>query len=186
MRYVTPRLLPGTQAHTILILRKYRRLQESDIPRLDIYCYVNILSNELLLYRTWRLTFVVSLSIFISIDKLDIFPWNWYLQGVPKKMWFKPIFEFMTFEGVFSGVKNNSKNFGNKKILDCLAKFWVNGPCFVQNLPFFLSFYKFVSLENVKIIWKVKIFDIYMCICKNIDFYDILKKFSILDMARSS
>ena len=37
------------------------------------------------------------------------------LQGVPKKMWFKPIFEFLTLGGVFLGVKNNSKNFGTKK-----------------------------------------------------------------------
>ena len=32
-------------------------------------------------------------------------------------MWFKPIFEFLTLEGEFLGVKNNSKNFGKKKII---------------------------------------------------------------------
>ena len=62
------------------------------------------------------------------------------VQGVPKKMWFKPIFEFMTLEGVFLGVKNSSKNFGNKKILGYLAKFWVNGPCFIENLTIFPKF----------------------------------------------
>ena len=36
--------------------------------------------------------------------------------------------------------KYNSKNFGDKNRLGCLAKFWVNGPCFIQNLPIFLSF----------------------------------------------
>ena len=32
-------------------------------------------------------------------------------------------FEFLTLGGGFLGVKNNSKNFGNKNILGCLAKF---------------------------------------------------------------
>ena len=31
-------------------------------------------------------------------------------QGVPKKIWFKLIFEFLTLGRVFLGVKNNSKN----------------------------------------------------------------------------
>ena len=35
--------------------------------------------------------------------------------GCPKKIWFKPIFEFLTLGGVFLGVKNNFKNFGGKK-----------------------------------------------------------------------
>ena len=38
-----------------------------------------------------------------------------YLQGVPQKMWFKLTFEFLTIGRVFLGVKNDSKNFGNKK-----------------------------------------------------------------------
>ena len=46
--------------------------------------------------------------------------------GCPKKMWFKLIFEFLTLGRVFLGVKNNSKNFGNKKIKCCIAKFSVN------------------------------------------------------------
>ena len=41
--------------------------------------------------------------------------------GCPKK--FKLIFEFFTLERLFLGVKDNSKNFENKKILGCLAKF---------------------------------------------------------------
>ena len=48
--------------------------------------------------------------------------WEWS-TGCPKKIRFKPIFEFLTLGGVFLGVKNNSKNFGNKKKLGCLAKF---------------------------------------------------------------
>ena len=41
------------------------------------------------------------------------------LQGVPKKMHLLSSFELLTLGGVFSDVKNNSKNFGNKK------KYWV-------------------------------------------------------------
>ena len=45
------------------------------------------------------------------------------LQGFPKKMWFKPIFEFFTLEGVFLGVKIIIRTLGTKKILGGLAKF---------------------------------------------------------------
>ena len=44
------------------------------------------------------------------------------IQGVPKKVSVKPIFEFETLGGVFLGVKNNSKNFGNKKNIRLLSK----------------------------------------------------------------
>ena len=53
--------------------------------------------------------------------------------GCPKKMSIKPIFEFQTLGGVFLGVKNNSKNFGNKKIVGSLAKFWIKQGPFTQN-----------------------------------------------------
>ena len=40
-----------------------------------------------------------------------------FLQGVPKKTWFKRIFEFFTLKGVFLGVKNNSiRTMGTKNI----------------------------------------------------------------------
>ena len=45
-----------------------------------------------------------------------------HIQGVPKKMPFKPIFEFQTLVGVFLGVKNNSKNFENKNNYRLLSK----------------------------------------------------------------
>ena len=35
------------------------------------------------------------------------------IQGVPKRIIFKLIFEFLSMRGVFLGVKNNSKKFGN-------------------------------------------------------------------------
>jgi len=45
-------------------------------------------------------------------DKLTQVP----LQKDCKKITFKLIFEFLSLGGVFLGVKNNSKKFGNKKI----------------------------------------------------------------------
>ena len=45
-------------------------------------------------------------SLFMAISQI--------LQGVPKKMSLLSGFEFLTSLGVFLGVKNNSKNFGNK------------------------------------------------------------------------
>jgi hypothetical protein len=44
------------------------------------------------------------------------------LQGVPKRMLLLSGFEFLTLGGVFLGVKNNSKNFGNKKNIRLLSK----------------------------------------------------------------
>ena len=40
---------------------------------------------------------------------------NNLLQGVPKRVGLLSSFEFLGLRGVFLGVKNNSKNFGNKK-----------------------------------------------------------------------
>ena len=53
------------------------------------------------------------------------------LQGVPKKVSVKPIFEFQTSGWVFLGVKNNSKNFGNKKNSRLLSKIWSKWALFV-------------------------------------------------------
>ena len=39
-----------------------------------------------------------------------------------QKMLFKLIYDFQTFRGFFKGKKYSSKNFGNKKIVDSLAK----------------------------------------------------------------
>ena len=44
------------------------------------------------------------------------------LQGVPKKMVILSGFEFLTLGGVFVGVKNNSRNFGNKINIGLLSK----------------------------------------------------------------
>ena len=39
-----------------------------------------------------------------------------YIQGVPKKIGILSSSDFLGLGGVFLGVKNNSKNFGNKEI----------------------------------------------------------------------
>ena len=115
-----------------------------EIRDLEIYILLIYMVTRLQHYRTYRLLalfmdFWVGVQITdVPIKHLFTTYWglkkiqnspkistNWdkdallgrsgYLQGVPKKMWFKPIFEFLTLGGVFLGVKNNSKNFGNKK-----------------------------------------------------------------------
>ena len=53
------------------------------------------------------------------------------IQGVPKKIILKLIFEFLSLGGVFLGVKHNSKNFGNKKNIRLLSKILVTEPCFI-------------------------------------------------------
>ena len=47
---------------------------------------------------------------------------SYNLQGVPKKIGLLSSFEFLGLEGVFLGVKNNSKNFGNKKNIGLYSK----------------------------------------------------------------
>ena len=54
----------------------------------------------------------LKVSLFDVINKED----DLLLQGVPKRMLLLSGFEFLTFGGVFLGVKNFSKNFGNQKI----------------------------------------------------------------------
>ena len=39
-------------------------------------------------------------------------------------------------------------------VVGSLAKFWVNGPCFLQNLQNFLNFYDFISLKISNTIFK--------------------------------
>ena len=96
------------------------------------------------------------------------------LQGVPKKMWFKPIFEFLTLGGVFLGVKNNSKNFKNKKNIRLFSKILSKRTFFNSKSLNFLDFIWLFQLQNVKNPLKSQnIFNIYVWICINIDFCDI-------------
>ena len=55
-------------------------------------------------------------------------------------MWLKPIFEFMTLEGVFSGVKNNSKNFGNQKNIRLFSKILSKWTFFIRKMLKFWCF----------------------------------------------
>ena len=96
----------------------------------------------------------------ISVDwswsrkaQTKIFNIKWrYLKptGCPKKMWFKPIFEFMTLEWVFLGVKNNSKNFGNKKNSRLLSKIWSKWALFVWKMRKILWFYQFMTMFRME------------------------------------
>ena len=56
------------------------------------------------------------------------------LQGVPKKMSIKPNLEFQNLGGVFLGVKNNSKNFGNKKNSRLFSKIFIKWTLFVKKI----------------------------------------------------
>ena len=51
----------------------------------------------------------------LQFNRIQKFPYT-NLQGVPKKIGILSSFEFLDMGGVFLRVKNNSKNFGNKKI----------------------------------------------------------------------
>ena len=87
--------------------------------------------------------------------------WGWWiLQGVPKKMWFKPIFEFLTLGVVFSGVKNNSNNFGNK-----IKKKWRKMDFIRSKLQKLLWFYEFMAKFGMENFFKWHKSQ-YLCICK--------------------
>ena len=76
---------------------------------------------------------------------------NGKTTGCPQKNALYPIFEYWTLGGVFLGVKNNSKNFGNKKLLGCLAKFWVNEHCLSEKCRFFGVFMSDCHVKNGKL-----------------------------------
>ena len=56
------------------------------------------------------------------------------IQGVPKKVSVKPTLEFQNLGGVFLGVKNNSKNFENKKNSRLFSKILSKWTLFVIKL----------------------------------------------------
>ena len=62
------------------------------------------------------------------------------VQGVPKKVSVKPIFEFQNLGGVFLGVKNNSKNFENKKNYRLLSKILSKWTLFVRKRQKIMGF----------------------------------------------
>ena len=90
--------------------------------------------------------------------------------GCPKKMWFEPIFEFLTLEGVFLGVINNSKTLGNKKDIGLLSKILSKWALFYWKSSNFLEFLWLCQSQKVKnllksqnikwLLWHLKIFSI--------------------------
>ena len=56
------------------------------------------------------------------------------LQGVPKKMVILSGFEFLTLGRVFLGVKNNSKNSGNKKNIRLFSKILSKWTLFIKKM----------------------------------------------------
>ena len=65
-------------------------------------------------------------------------------------MLFKLIFEFLTFGGVFLGVKNNSKNSGNKKNKRLFSKILSKWNLLYSKSSNFLEFLLICLFKNVK------------------------------------
>ena len=86
------------------------------------YCYhTHSVTHSLRTISGIRCTLYVISMLYVMITNFDsIWDIAKNVQGVPKIVSVKPIFEFQTLGGVLLGVKNNSKNFGNKKIVGCL------------------------------------------------------------------
>ena len=70
--------------------------------------------------------------------------------GCPKKMWFKLIFEFLIMGRVFLGVKNDSKNFGNKKIIRLLSKILSKLTLFIRKMQKFWCFYELIAMSRME------------------------------------
>ena len=88
-------------------------------------------------------------------------PWNinyhlWVnLQGVPKKMVIRKGFEFLTLGGVFLGVKNNSKNFGNKKNIRLFSKILSKWTLFIRKMQKFWCFYELLTMSRMENFFKM-------------------------------
>ena len=86
------------------------------------------------------------------------------LQGVPKKMLLLSSFEFLTLGGVFLGVKNNSKNFGNKKNIRLFSKILSKWTLFIRKMQKFWCFMSFWPCQEWKTFSKCHKSQ-YFCIC---------------------
>ena len=64
---------------------------------------------------------LVDMMGYIGLRKDKTFVWQSYRVS-QKKMGLLSSFEFLGLGGVFLGVKNNSKNFGNKKNIGLYSK----------------------------------------------------------------
>ena len=72
------------------------------------------------------------------------------LQGVPKKIVILSGFEFLTLGGVFLGVKNNSKNSGNKKNIRLFSKILSKWTLFIKNMQKILCFYELMAMLRME------------------------------------
>ena len=74
-----------------------------------------------------------------------------HLQGVPKKIGILSSFEFLGLGEVFLGVKNNSKNFGNKKNIGLLSKILSKLTLFIRKMQKCWCFYEFMAMLRMEI-----------------------------------
>ena len=72
------------------------------------------------------------------------------LQGVPKKIGILSSFDFLGLGGVFLGVKNNSKNFGNKKNIGLFSKILSKWTLFYSKSSDLFNLYDFVHFKMSK------------------------------------
>ena len=110
--YYLGKLKATSQALFNLILNsrkilKFQILISSVVPPLLQSC--NMSTNVI------ETHFILNIKFYSKYLYL-IFNKHLMLQGVPKKMLLLSSFEFLILGEVFLGVKNNSKNLGNKKI----------------------------------------------------------------------
>ena len=98
--------------------------------------------NEGLWWNWAQKIFEISKCLIIQIQS--------HLQGVPKKMWFKLIFEFLTMGRVFLGVKNDFNNFGNKKIIRLLSKILSKLTLFIRKMQKFWCFYELIAMSRME------------------------------------
>ena len=75
-----------------------------------------------------------------------------YYRVSQKKIGLLSSFEFLGLGGVFLGVKNNSKNFGNKKNIGLFSKILSKWAFFIRKMQKILQFYEFIAvlrMENI-------------------------------------
>ena len=74
----------------------------------------------------------------------------WQYTGCPKKNYLSAHFWVLSSGGVFLGVKNNSKNFGNRKNIRLLSKILSKWTLFYSKYSNFLAFLWLWQFQNVK------------------------------------
>ena len=75
--------------------------------------------------------------------------------GCPKKkIGILSSFEFLDLGGVFLRVKNNSKNFGNKKNIGLYSKILSKSAFFIRKMQKILPFYEFMAMLRMENIFR--------------------------------